>query len=112
MQSSLLRSHLTNSRSLVTLRSTVESRENSPRRGGGRKRHEVSGHRASGIGHRASGIGHRTSGIGYRSFIRMATATLPTTDRVTDTFPINGTDYVEFWVGNARQASLYYRAAF
>jgi 4-hydroxyphenylpyruvate dioxygenase len=42
----------------------------------------------------------------------MATATLPTTDAVTDTFPINGTDYIEFWVGNARQASLYYRAAF
>lgn len=34
------------------------------------------------------------------------------TERVTDTFPINGTDYIEFWVGNARQASLYYRAAF
>jgi 4-hydroxyphenylpyruvate dioxygenase len=30
----------------------------------------------------------------------------------TDTFPINGTDYVEFFVGNAKQASLYYRAAF
>ena len=29
-----------------------------------------------------------------------------------DTFPINGTDYIEFWVGNARQASHYYRAAF
>ena len=29
-----------------------------------------------------------------------------------DTFPINGTDYVEFYVGNAKQASLYYRAAF
>ena len=29
-----------------------------------------------------------------------------------DTFPINGTDYIEFWVGNAKQASLYYRAAF
>jgi 4-hydroxyphenylpyruvate dioxygenase len=42
----------------------------------------------------------------------MATATLPTTEQVTDTFPINGTDYIEFWVGNARQASLYYRAAF
>ena len=28
-----------------------------------------------------------------------------------DTFPINGTDYIEFWVGNAKQASLYYRAA-
>ena len=29
-----------------------------------------------------------------------------------DTFPINGTDYLEFWVGNAKQASMYYRAAF
>jgi 4-hydroxyphenylpyruvate dioxygenase len=42
----------------------------------------------------------------------MATATLPTAETVADTFPINGTDYIEFWVGNARQASLYYRAAF
>jgi 4-hydroxyphenylpyruvate dioxygenase len=42
----------------------------------------------------------------------MATATLPTTATVADTFPINGTDYIEFWVGNARQATLYYRAAF
>ncbi|HEX2721376.1 MAG TPA: VOC family protein, partial [Gemmatimonadaceae bacterium] len=42
----------------------------------------------------------------------MATATLPATETVTDTFPINGTDYIEFYVGNARQASLYYRAAF
>lgn len=31
---------------------------------------------------------------------------------VTDTFPINGTDFIEFYVGNAKQASLYYRAAF
>ncbi|MBM3908582.1 MAG: 4-hydroxyphenylpyruvate dioxygenase [Gemmatimonadetes bacterium] len=29
-----------------------------------------------------------------------------------DTFPINGTDYIEFYVGNAKQSSLYYRAAF
>src|SRR5215212_8702825 len=29
-----------------------------------------------------------------------------------DVFPINGTDYIEFYVGNARQAALYYRAAF
>jgi 4-hydroxyphenylpyruvate dioxygenase len=29
-----------------------------------------------------------------------------------DTFPINGTDYIELYVGNAKQASLYYRAAF
>jgi 4-hydroxyphenylpyruvate dioxygenase len=31
---------------------------------------------------------------------------------VHDTFPINGTDYIEFYVGNARQAAHYYRAAF
>ena len=42
----------------------------------------------------------------------MATATIETTPAVHDTFPINGTDYIEFYVGNARQASLYYRAAF
>jgi 4-hydroxyphenylpyruvate dioxygenase len=29
-----------------------------------------------------------------------------------DTFPINGTDYIEFYVGNAKQAAHYYRAAF
>ncbi len=29
-----------------------------------------------------------------------------------DTFPINGTDYIEFWVGNAKQTQLFYRAAF
>jgi 4-hydroxyphenylpyruvate dioxygenase len=29
-----------------------------------------------------------------------------------DTFPINGTDHIEFWVGNAKQASQFYRAAF
>ena len=31
---------------------------------------------------------------------------------VHDTFPINGTDYIEFWVGNAKQSALYYRAVF
>jgi 4-hydroxyphenylpyruvate dioxygenase len=30
----------------------------------------------------------------------------------TDFLPLNGTDYVEFYVGNARQAACYYRAAF
>lgn len=35
------------------------------------------------------------------------------TDTVADDFlPINGTDYVEFYVGNAKQASFFYRTAF
>ena len=42
----------------------------------------------------------------------MQSATLAAQSAAHDTFPINGTDYVEFWVGNAKQASLYYRAAF
>jgi len=29
-----------------------------------------------------------------------------------DTFPINGTDFIELYVGNAKQAALYYCAAF
>ena len=42
----------------------------------------------------------------------MATQTTPVTEAVQDTFPINGTDYIEFWVGNAKQAAHYYRSAF
>ena len=42
----------------------------------------------------------------------MQTDTLTAPATTADTFPINGTDYIEFWVGNAKQASLYYRAAF
>ncbi|HVA57015.1 MAG TPA: 4-hydroxyphenylpyruvate dioxygenase [Gemmatimonadaceae bacterium] len=42
----------------------------------------------------------------------MATQTHPAPAQAHDAFPINGTDYVEFYVGNAKQASLYYRAAF
>ena len=42
----------------------------------------------------------------------MATQTMPTAAESTDTFPINGTDYIEFHVGNAKQAAHYYRAAF
>ncbi len=42
----------------------------------------------------------------------MATLSAPAATEAHDTFPINGTDYIEFWVGNAKQASLYYRAAF
>ena len=34
-------------------------------------------------------------------------ATMP----VADDFPLNGTDYIEFYVGNAKQAALYYQAA-
>jgi 4-hydroxyphenylpyruvate dioxygenase len=30
---------------------------------------------------------------------------------VADFLPLNGTDYVEFWVGNAKQAAYFYRAA-
>lgn len=40
-----------------------------------------------------------------------ATAPLPTTDK-TDFLPLNGTDYLEFYVGNAKQAAMYYQAAF
>jgi len=42
----------------------------------------------------------------------MATGTLEVAAEAHDTFPINGTDYVEFWVGNAKQAAHYYRSAF
>jgi 4-hydroxyphenylpyruvate dioxygenase len=42
----------------------------------------------------------------------MATQTLPSTQPTVDTFPINGTDFVEFWVGNAKQAAHYYQTAF
>ncbi len=33
-------------------------------------------------------------------------------DNSKDFLPLNGTDYVEFYVGNARQAAYFYRAAF
>ena len=42
----------------------------------------------------------------------MATATRPRTEEAHDVFPINGTDYVEFYVGNAKQAAHYYQSAF
>ncbi len=42
----------------------------------------------------------------------MATSTKPHPETAHDTFPINGTDYIEFWVGNAKQSAIYYRAAF
>jgi 4-hydroxyphenylpyruvate dioxygenase len=42
----------------------------------------------------------------------MGTATLTAPEHVTDTFPINGTDFVEFYVGNAKQAAHFYRNVF
>jgi len=42
----------------------------------------------------------------------MSTATAPGKEVAHDTFPINGTDYIEFYVGNAKQSALFYRAAF
>ena len=42
----------------------------------------------------------------------MATQTMPVEAETHDTFPINGTDYVEFYVGNAKQAAHYYQSAF
>ena len=42
----------------------------------------------------------------------MQTGTARAAAIATDTFPINGTDYVEFYVGNAKQASHYYQTAF
>src|SRR5690606_3884081 len=42
----------------------------------------------------------------------MQTDTLAATPATSDTFPINGTDYIEFYVGNARQAAHFYAAAF
>src|SRR5688572_8185806 len=42
----------------------------------------------------------------------MATALKHEPSTAHDTFPINGTDYIEFYVGNAKQSAIYYRAAF
>lgn len=42
----------------------------------------------------------------------MATQTIPVEAEAHDVFPINGTDYIELWVGNAKQAAHYYQSAF
>src|SRR5215208_5459158 len=42
----------------------------------------------------------------------MQTETITAPAATGDTFPINGTDYIEFYVGNAKQASHFYCAAF
>jgi 4-hydroxyphenylpyruvate dioxygenase len=47
-----------------------------------------------------------------RGSISMAVATRPSETETHDVFPINGTDYVEFYVGNAKQAAHYYQTAF
>ncbi len=40
-----------------------------------------------------------------------ATSIAASPETAHDTFPINGTDYIEFYVGNAKQSSHYYRTA-
>jgi len=42
----------------------------------------------------------------------MATQTMPAGTETHDTFPINGTDFIEFYVGNAKQAAHFYQSAF
>lgn len=42
--------------------------------------------------------------------MEVLTTTAPATAAV-DTFPINGTDHIEFYVGNAKQSALFYQAA-
>jgi len=42
----------------------------------------------------------------------METTTQSQTATSQDTFPILGTDYIEFYVGNAKQSAMYYQAAF
>lgn len=42
----------------------------------------------------------------------MDTITQQQTKIEKDLLPLNGTDHIEFYVGNARQASMYYQAAF
>src|SRR5688572_24978311 len=42
----------------------------------------------------------------------MSTQTQTAEATVTDFLPLNGTDYVEFYVGNAKQAAYFYQAAF
>src|SRR6185369_9034278 len=42
----------------------------------------------------------------------MATLARSEAETKKDFLPLNGTDYVEFYVGNARQSAYYYRAAF
>ena len=42
----------------------------------------------------------------------MQTLTETPSEAQKDFLPLNGTDYVEFYVGNAKQAAYFYRSAF
>jgi 4-hydroxyphenylpyruvate dioxygenase len=42
----------------------------------------------------------------------METISQPAAKKAVDFLPLNGTDYVEFYVGNAKQAAHYYQSAF
>lgn len=42
----------------------------------------------------------------------METLTQPTSKTLTDFLPLKGTDYIEFYVGNAKQAAHFYKTAF
>src|SRR5438270_13907106 len=42
----------------------------------------------------------------------IASSSKPTLSTDTDFLPLQGTDYVEFYVGNAKQAAHYYMSAF
>lgn len=42
----------------------------------------------------------------------MDTITQPQTTTAVDFLPLNGTDHIEFYVGNAKQSAYYYQAAF
>src|SRR6201990_2545892 len=42
----------------------------------------------------------------------METLTIDKQPKSTDFLPLNGTDYVEFYVGNAKQAAHFYKTAF
>src|SRR6202789_2417763 len=41
----------------------------------------------------------------------METLTIEKPNKITDFLPLNGTDPVEFYVGNAKQAAFYYKTA-
>ncbi|MDX5345617.1 MAG: VOC family protein, partial [Hymenobacteraceae bacterium] len=40
------------------------------------------------------------------------TTSAETLEKAVDFLPLNGTDFIEFWVGNAKQAAHYYMSAF